>query len=415
MVVELISVGTEILLGNIVNTNAAFLARKCAELGLSNYFQISVGDNEERLTSVLNTALSRSDIIILTGGLGPTVDDLTKEVTAKVLNRNLVEDRKTRENIASYFQKRNIVVTENNWKQAFIIEDSIVIDNHNGTAPGLIVTTGNNKTIILLPGPPNELIPMFEQSIWSYLSELQTGVFYSEMIKICGIGESQAETMVRDLLDNQTNPTIAPYAKTGEVHFRVTASAENETQGKLLVKPVVDELKKRFKNTIYTTVENENLEDVIIKLLVMHKLIVSTAESCTAGLISGRIVNVPGASACFGEGFVTYSNEAKQKYLGVRQETLAQFGAVSKETVVEMLQGAVKASDSNAAIAVSGLAGPDGGTDKKPVGLVYIGCILNGKIDVKEFHFIGNREKIRDNTVIAALDLLRIAIVNEYE
>ncbi len=427
MVAEFISVGTEILLGNIVNTNANYLAVKCAELGISNYYQVSVGDNEERLTQTLSLALSRSDIVILTGGLGPTQDDLTKEVTAKVLQRKLAEDPRTKERIKSYFKGRNINdITENNWKQALIIEGSTVVDNHNGTAPGLIVKTEEdggrtagrppyvNKVVILLPGPPNELIPMFENEIAPFLSKLQPGIFYSEMIKVCGIGESKAETMIQDIIAVQSNPTIATYAKSGEVHLRVTAASDSIKNGKLLVKPVADELKKRFSTAIYTTNEKENLEDVVVSLLAKYHIMLATAESCTGGLIAGKIVNVPGASAVFGEGFITYSNEAKQKYLKVRKQTLIDYGAVSKETAAEMAFGAAAASGSKASLAVTGIAGPDGGTEEKPVGLVYIACTLNDKLRIKEYKLKGSRQKIRDYTVIYALDLLRNAIIEEF-
>lgn len=427
MIAEIISVGTEILLGNIVNTNANYLSVKCAELGIINYFQVSVGDNEERLIKTLSLALSRSDIVILTGGLGPTKDDLTKEVTAKVLRRNLVEDPHTKERIYSFFQGRNIKdITENNWKQALTIEGAMVIDNNNGTAPGLIIRIEEekgdnkdinpyiNKVVILLPGPPNELIPMFEQKIKPFLSSLQPGILYSEMVKICGIGESKAESMIQDLIEEQTNPTIATYAKTGEVHIRVTAAADNYELGNRLVKPMVDELKKRFSTAIYTTKEQESLEDVVVALLAKHHIMLTTAESCTGGLIAGRIVNVPGASAVLGEGFITYSNEAKQKYLGVKEETLKAFGAVSKETAGEMALGAVKASGSKASLAVTGIAGPDGGTKEKPVGLVYIACALKERVTIKEYRFKGNRQKVRDYTVICALDLLRNSLIKEY-
>ena len=416
MVAELISVGTEILLGNIVNTNVNYLAGKCAELGISSYYQVSVGDNEERLGEVIRTALSRSDLVLLTGGLGPTKDDLTKEVTADILKRRLIEDVHTKMRITAYFREVKAGnITENNWKQAMIIEGSTVVDNENGTAPGLIVAAEEGKTVILMPGPPNELIPMFEQSIYPYLKSLQTGVLYSEMVKLCGIGESKAETMIADLIGGQTNPTIAPYAKTGEVHFRVTAKADSIDQGKRLVAPIVKELWTRFSSNIYTTCENETLEDTVVKLLQKHHLTLTTAESCTAGLLTGRIVNVPGASAVLNEGFITYSNEAKQKYLKVSAETLKKFGAVSKETASEMASGALLASGSNISAAVTGLAGPDGGSDKKPVGLVFIACALNDKIIVKEFRFKGNRQKIREATVVQALNLIRTTILNELE
>ncbi|MDE7038566.1 MAG: CinA family nicotinamide mononucleotide deamidase-related protein, partial [Lachnospiraceae bacterium] len=228
MTVELISVGTELLLGNIVNTNAAYLAERCAALGLSCYYQTVVGDNEKRLEEVVRLGLSRSDILILSGGLGPTKDDLTKEVTAKVFGRELIEDAHTRGRIEEYFHRvHSDQVTPNNWKQAMVPEGAKVVDNHNGTAPGLIMEE-DGKTAILLPGPPNEIRPMFERDIAPYLDGLLPEGIYSKMVKICSIGESRAETMIADLMDAQTNPTIAPYAKTGEVHLRVTAIAEEE-------------------------------------------------------------------------------------------------------------------------------------------------------------------------------------------
>lgn len=414
MTVELISVGTEILLGNIINTNAAYLSEKCAELGLSLYYETSVGDNESRLKDILTTALSRSDIVILTGGLGPTADDLTKEVTAKTLGLNLVLDSHTKELIGEYFNKIiSHEIPDSNWKQAEIIEGAIVIDNTNGTAPGLIVETKDDKRVILLPGPPNEMIPMFDKDIFPYLNNLRSHVFYSAMVKICGIGESRAEEMIKDLMDNQVNPTIAPYAKTGEVHLRVTASAGTLEEGKNLVKPVLEELKARFKDNIYTTEEKETLEENVVKLLAKNKLTLATAESCTGGLFTGKIVNVAGASSVLGSGFITYSNESKTQLLNVSVDTLKEFGAVSKQTAGEMAAGAAKAANSNAAIAITGLAGPDGGSKEKPVGLVFIGCYLDGEVTVKEYHFRGDRQKIREYSVVNALDLLRRCIINK--
>lgn len=407
MTVELISVGTEILLGNIVNTNAAYLAEKCALLGLSCYHQSVVGDNEERMEETIRLALSRSDIIILSGGLGPTKDDLTKEVTAKVFGRELYEDAHSKERIQEYFsQIHSKQITDNNWKQALVPEGAKVIDNHNGTAPGLIIE-GDGETAILLPGPPNEIIPMFERDIAPYLNSLQPEGIYSKMVKICGIGESRAETMIADLMDEQSNPTIAPYAKTGEVHLRVTAKAENETKANELMEPVIEELFQRFGGNIYTTEEQKTLEENIVKLLDERQMSLTTAESCTAGLLSGRIMNVAGASSVYNEGYITYSNDAKEKLLGVNHETLEQYGAVSPQTAREMAEGAAKSAGADAALAVTGIAGPGGGTKEKPVGLVYIGCYVKGQVRVEEYHFTGNRNKNREYAVVRALTLLR--------
>lgn len=415
MIVELISVGTELLLGNIINTNANYLAKKCAELGITNYYQVTVGDNADRLLNTVQTALSRSDIVILGGGLGPTDDDMTKEVTAKALGKKLVQDENVKQAIANYFEETNRKnIPENNWKQSYIIEGASVLDNNNGTAPGLLINE-NDKIVILLPGPPRELIPMFEDYVMPYLRDYIPGTFYSETVKLCGYGESQAVIVIKDLIDNQSNPTIAPYAKPAEVHFRITASAKDEEEGKNLVKPMVNELRNRFGDNIFTTKEEENIEDVVVKLAIKHGIKLTTAESCTGGLLSGRIINVPGASSVFDEGFITYSYEAKEKYLGVSKETLDRYGAVSKETAEEMALGAAKKTGKNAAIAVTGIAGPDGGTKEKPIGLVYIGCYLNGKVEVKEFRFNGNRETIRERTVINALNMLRLSIDSWYQ
>lgn len=413
MTVELISVGTEILLGNIVNTNAAYLAEKIAILGLSCYHQSAVGDNEDRLEDAVRLALSRSDIVILSGGLGPTKDDLTKEVTAKVFGKELVEDPHTKERIQAYFdriQSKNRI-TSNNWKQALVPEGAIVVDNHNGTAPGLILEGENGKMAILLPGPPNEIKPMFEQDIAPYLNRLQPEGIYSKMVKVCSIGESRAETMVMDLMDAQTNPTLAPYAKTGEVHFRVTAKAKDEETANALIEPMVKELYARFGDKIYTTEEEVTLEEAIVELLKEKHMTVTTAESCTGGLLAGRIMNVAGASAVYNEGYVTYSNDAKRKLLGVSEETLNTYGAVSSQTAAEMAAGAAKAAGAQAALSVTGIAGPEGGSKEKPVGLVYVGCFVNGKVRTEEFRFTGNREKNRDYAVVRALTVLREELI----
>ena len=410
MTVELISVGTEILMGNIVNTNAAWLAKECAALGLSCFYQSVVGDNEERLKEQMKTSLERSDIVILTGGLGPTTDDLTKETAALLMGKKLVTDQHSLERVKAYFRVRGIEMTENNKKQALVPEGARVLDNDNGTAPGLILESGE-KCMILLPGPPNEMKPLFEAQVKPFLKALNPCILYSRTVKLCGIGESKAAAMVQDMIDTQENPTIAPYAKTGEVHFRVTAQAQNEKEGKKLVKPVVKELKHRFGQSVFATKEEETLEKALADLLLEKGLMISFAESCTGGMIAGRLVNVPGVSKAFGTGYVTYSNKAKRKLLGVKKSTLKQFGAVSVQTAKEMAQGALLASGADVAVSVTGIAGPDGGTDKKPVGLVYIGCCVQGRTFVQEYHFLGNREKIRESTVAAALTFARSCLL----
>ncbi|PNV59716.1 competence/damage-inducible protein A [Clostridium sp. chh4-2] len=414
MVVELICVGTELLLGNIVNTNAQFIAEKCALLGLSMYNQVVVGDNRERLADAIRRALKRSDIVILNGGLGPTEDDLTKEVCAEVMGFPLEEDAHTKERLVEFF--RNSIyknIADNNWKQAVIPSGAIVLDNSNGTAPGLILEKFG-KSAILLPGPPNELYPMFMDQVYPYLQKLQPEIIISQMVKICGIGESQVEDRLLDMIDKQTNPTIATYAKTGEVHLRVTAKAADEETARKLIKPVVKEIKNRFGDAVYTTREEETLEMAVVRLLEKYDLTVTTAESCTGGLLAGRLVNVPGVSEVFREGFITYSNKAKRKILDVSKSTLKKYGAVSEQTAKEMAMGGAFATDADICIAITGLAGPDGATDEKPVGLVYIASYLKDKVSVEEYHFKGNRNKIREQSVVKALDLLRRSVLDNY-
>lgn len=406
MTAEIICVGTELLLGNIVNTNAAFLSEKLAYLGINCYFQTVVGDNRDRLLSVINTALSRADILIFSGGLGPTEDDLTKETVAEALGKKLIRDKWAEQEIADYFALRGRIPTDNNWKQADVIEGCEILYNKNGTAPGIFVSEGE-KTVILLPGPPLELKSMFTDSVMPKLQQKCGQVFYSQTVKIVGPGESSVETQILDMLNTQENPTIAPYAKTGEVHLRVTARAKDEKEAREKTAPVVEELYRRFGKAVYTTDADETLEMALTKLLIKKKYTMTTAESCTGGMIAARMVNAPGVSAVLKSGFITYANEAKEELLGVSHDTLEKFGAVSRETAEEMAEGAVKAAHTDAAIAVTGIAGPDGGTKEKPVGLVYIGVNVRGNVKVREYHFSGSRQKIRESVTAAALTFLR--------
>ena len=406
MTAEIICVGTELLLGNIVNTNAAFLSEKLAYLGINCYFQTVVGDNRDRLLSVINTALSRADILIFSGGLGPTEDDLTKETVAEALGKKLIRDKWAEQEIADYFALRGRIPTDNNWKQADVIEGCEILYNKNGTAPGIFVSEGE-KTVILLPGPPLELKSMFTDSVMPKLQQKCGQVFYSQTVKIVGSGESSVETQILDMLNTQENPTIAPYAKTGEVHLRVTARAKDEKEAREKTAPVVEELYRRFGKAVYTTDADETLEMALTKLLIKKKYTMTTAESCTGGMIAARMVNAPGVSAVLKSGFITYANEAKEELLGVSHDTLEKFGAVSRETAEEMAEGAVKAAHTDAAVAVTGIAGPDGGTKEKPIGLVYIGVNVRGNVEVREYHFSGSRQKIRESVTAAALTFLR--------
>ncbi len=408
MIIEFISVGTEILLGNITNTNARYLAEECAVLGLTNYYQVTVGDNEGRLSDAIRTALNRSDIVLLSGGLGPTEDDITRETVAKVLGREMNEVPEIHEQIQAYFEKMGAKKpSSNNWRQAMVIEGAEIVENHNGTAPGMIVPVDDTKYVILMPGPPEELKMMFEESIAPFLAGLNHQVICSKTVKICGMGESRVADAVSDLIEAQTNPTIATYAKGGEVHLRITASGNDSKAARKSIKPIVKELKSRFGDKVYTTRESETLEQHVVGLLKRKKMTVATAESCTGGLVASTLVNVAGASEVFNEGYITYSNESKQKILGVKKKTLKKEGAVSEACAAEMAKGAAKTAGARAAISVTGIAGPDGGPEEKPVGLVYIGCCIDGKVWVESYHMNGDRQKVREISVKKALDMLR--------
>lgn len=407
---EIITVGTEILLGDIVNTNSQFLAKELANIGIDVYHQGTVGDNETRLIESLNESLKRSDIIITTGGLGPTKDDMTKEVAAKCLNQELVLYGDIWENIKSYFNKLGLEPTENNKKQAYFPKDCIILDNPNGTAPGAILKK-DNKMIILLPGPPKEMIPMFNNELKNHLLDLTDYKIVSKTLRFFGIGESSLEDKLIDLINNQSNPTIAPYAKEGEVTIRITAKSKDILDANALIKDVEDKIKSRVGNYIYGY-DDDTLDETVAKLIVEKNMTIAVSESCTGGMISSKLINYPGISQSFLEGCVTYSNEAKMKRLGVKKETLDKYGAVSEETAIEMARGVAKGLNANIGLSTTGIAGPGGGTDEKPVGLVYIGLYINGDVKVKKCNLVGSREKIRSRATSEALNLLRLELIN---
>ena len=413
MTAEIICVGTEILLGNIVNTNSAYLAEKCAYLGLSNYYQVVVGDNEERLLETINTAKSRADVIFLVGGLGPTEDDLTKETAAKAFNVELVMDEEAKNNLVTILTNRGINITNNNFKQALVPKGSIVLYNKNGTAPGIIMEE-DEKVVIMLPGPPNEFVPMVDNQVVPYFLKKGTDdVIYSRVVKLVGVGESKVAEEISDLI-SMTNPTVATYAKTGEVHIRVTASAANDDEAKALVKPVVKKLKAMYPDNVYSTNADETLERAVVELLSKNGLSITAAESCTGGLLCGKIVNVSGASEVFRGGYITYSNKQKRNVIGVKKSTLEKYGAVSEQVAAEMAKGVLEVSKADVAISTTGIAGPGGGTPEKPVGLVYIGCAVKNKVYVEKFNFSGSRNKVRESTVVAALSMVRKYVSLEY-
>ena len=412
MKAELIAVGTEILLGDIVNTNAQFLAKELASIGIGVYNQEVVGDNEERLFDAFDTALKRSDIVITTGGLGPTGDDLTKETACKYFGMKMELHKKSYDELVNIFNKTGKELTQNNLKQAYFPKEAIVLDTPNGTAPGAILEK-NNKIIIILPGPPREMKPMYMNHVKPYLSIKGNGVIKSETIRLLGVTESMAAEKLKDLMVSGINPTVAPYAKEEDIIFRITAKAETEEEAVRLIKPIKEIIKDRFGINCYAEGEDVKIEDVVGDLLINKKLTISTAESCTGGMIAARLINYPGISEAFLEGAVTYSNEAKMRTLKVKEETLAAVGAVSEETAREMALGIAKKAGSDISVVTTGIAGPGGGTKEKPVGLVYIGVYYKGKVKAYRHVFTGNRQEVRTKAAVEALDKVRRAILED--
>jgi nicotinamide-nucleotide amidase len=405
MKAEIIAIGTEILLGDIVNTNAQFLAKELAALGIDVYHQSVIGDNEERIIESFEKAFERCDLVITTGGLGPTQDDLTKELGAKYFNKKLVLHEPSLDWIKTYLDMKDEAIVEANKKQAYFPEGSIILPNPNGTAPGSIVSE-NNKILIILPGPPREMKPMFNDHVKKYLEGITGEIIKSKVLRLFGIGESLMAQKLNNLIQNSKNPTVAPYAKDNDVTLRITAKGNSEKECDDLINPVDKEIKDALGEYIYGEGET-SLENVVSEILCNNKLSVSTAESCTGGMIAASLISYPGISDVFKEGAVTYSNESKMKRLGVSKETLDRYGAVSEETAREMAIGIAREANTDISISTTGIAGPGGGTDEKPVGLVYIGVFIKGKVVVNKFNFTGNRERIRRKTTMNALNILR--------
>ncbi|MGL4741297.1 MAG: competence/damage-inducible protein A [Sarcina sp.] len=417
MKAEILSIGTEILLGDIVNTNAQYLSQELAMIGIGVYHQAVVGDNKERILEEFDRAFEKCDLIITTGGLGPTEDDLTKELASEYFGKTLVLHDESMKALENYFKKSGRTdISDANKKQAYFPSDAIVLDNPNGTAPGAIIfgnarnkeITGE-KFIIVMPGPPREMKPMFDNKVKPFLLSKSDSILKSKVLRVFGVGESEMERIVKDLIINQTNPTIAPYAKDVEAILRITAKGHNEKECDDLIEPIAKEIKVRLGENLYAEGET-SIEEVVAKMLVEKSLTISTAESCTGGLLAGTLINYAGISEVFMEGVVTYSNNAKMRQLGVKAETLEKFGAVSEETAKEMVEGIARVAGTDIAISTTGIAGPGGGTDEKPVGLVYVGLYVKGKVYVKKYNFFGDRQSVRKKVVLHALDLLRRSI-----
>lgn len=403
---EIISVGTELLLGQVVNTDTAIVARALSGLGINLLHAAVVGDNPQRLKEAVESAISRSDLLIMTGGLGPTTDDLTKETTAKAAGKKLVLHQESLERIQHYFNEKH--VSENQAKQAWLPEGCHVLQNDNGTAPGCAFQAENGCTVVMLPGPPSELEPMLLRYAVPYLQGMQDSVIVSHNIHIYGRGEAPVAQMMDDLMDGE-NPTLAPYAKEGECYLRVTAKAKDEKTADSMCSPLIEEIKSRLGDFVYG-VDVESLEELVVEELKKQGKTLATAESCTGGLLAKRITDIPGSSAAFHMGCVTYANEAKEALLYVPHDILERHGAVSQETARAMAEGVVKRSGSDLGVGITGIAGPDGGTDQKPVGLIYI-ALSDGKTTwVTKRSPIGrtkSREWHRHCAASQALDMVR--------
>ncbi len=406
---SLISVGTELLFGQITNTNTVYLSQKLNVLGMNVLYHYTVGDNPARLKDIMKFALEKSDIIITTGGLGPTQDDLTKEIAAEALEDPLVLHQPSYERLESFFKRINKKMTDNNIKQAYLPQNAEVFQNDVGTAPGFALSK-KGKIIICLPGPPGEMKHMFEKYTDKYLRKKSSHIIHSKMLRFFGIGESALETELLDLITEQIDPTLATYAKEGEVSLRITSKRESMKEAEDAVDEMVEKIKSRLEGYIYSY-QDEELIEVVAKKMIKHHISISTAESCTGGLLASKLTDISGISSVFDRCIVSYSNDSKIEELGVKPETLDFYGAVSRETAIEMVKGIKKVSGSRLCLAVTGIAGPGGGTEEKPVGLVYIAMAFDDEISCKKFNLRrSGRSWNRNYTVLLMLDMINKAL-----
>ncbi|MFT8889261.1 MAG: competence/damage-inducible protein A [Ethanoligenens sp.] len=408
---EILAVGTELLLGNIVNTNAQYLANGLAQLGINVLHQTVVGDNEARLIDALRLALSRSNIVITTGGLGPTGDDITRETIAKVFGRQLVRDEHSMKVIRDYFARTGRKMGPSNEKQAMLPEGCIVLQNDWGTAPGCVVEQ-DGKSVIMLPGPPREMGPLFDQRVRPYLAKFSDAVIASINLREFGIPESTVQELLDDLMKGES-PTLSPYAKEGEVQLRITAKAATEEEALAICRPVAEEVKKRL-GTAYYGENVDSLQEVVVKALLEKKKKIAFAESCTGGMTAGRLTEISGSSEVFECGIVSYANRVKHALLDVREKTLQDHGAVSEETAAEMAEGVRVRAQADYGVGITGIAGPGGGTAEKPVGLVYV-AVSDGKDCYVRRLLLGHsgseRAHVRYLSSSNALDMARRLII----
>ncbi len=406
---EILCVGTELLLGDIVNTNAAFLSQRLAALGICVYKHTAVGDNPERLRVALERALDCADLVITSGGLGPTYDDLTKETVADWFGRPLELHEESLERIRTYFARTGRKMPVNNEKQAMMPRGAHVFTNNYGTAPALAISTDTepHKTVIMLPGPPGELMPIFKEEVEPYLKSCSDSVLVSKNIYIFGMGESAVDEVIKSIMRDSVNPTVAPYCKEGEVRLRVTAKADDEQTAASMCDGVIEQICASEVGNFVYGIDVDSLEHALVNVLHEKGLTLCCAESCTGGLIAERITSVAGCSDVFFGGCVTYTNEIKQALLGVSAATLERHGAVSAETAMEMARGARERLGTDIAVSATGIAGPSGGTAETPVGTVFIGLSTQNGEEYRKLTLssMRSREYIRIVSASNALDM----------
>ena len=403
---ELIAVGTELLLGNIANTDAQMISQGLSQLGINVYYHTVVGDNPQRVRQAVDIARGRADILITTGGLGPTCDDLTKVAVAQAFGKELVYHEPSAQRIRERFAQRGTPVTENNSQQAMVPEGCTVLDNDWGTAPGVAFASGGTH-VLMLPGPPRECEKMFRHRALPYLQKLSDGVIASRTVKTFGIGESAAEALLRDLMNALHNPTLAPYAKPTGTELRITAHAPTREEALRLIAPVEEQVKAILGDKVIG-VDVDSLEEVCFALLKDRGLTVGTAESCTGGLLAKLLTDLPGSSSVFRGGVVSYTNGVKAGLLGVPQDLLDRYGAVSPQVAEAMARGAKAALGCDIALSTTGVAGPDADDRGNPIGLVYLGLAWGDQCRVTEFRAGPvERERVRRQAAQTALDLLR--------
>lgn len=410
---EIICVGTELLMGQVINTNANFLASELVSLGISSFRQVVIGDNRDRLLEQIKTSASRSDLVILTGGLGPTADDITMATAADAAGLSLELHEQSFKQMSQFYQRICRTMPASNKKQAMIPPGATVFQNANGTAPGaMFECNAGTKTapdhaayLVLLPGPPSEMIPMFQEQVRPILEKYNAVRFRTEYIRLYGVGESAAEERVKDLIDSQSNPTIAPYASEGECLFRITQRIEPGIEQDL-ISPIIGIFRERFGDYIYE-VGKRTLKEVVYDLLSSKGMTLSFAESCTAGMASSDFVDVPGASKVLTGSIVAYDNGIKEQLLGVTQDVLTDMGSVSRECAAQMAEGCRKLLGTDISVSITGIAGPTAYSSDKPVGLVYLAISDINGTEVSEINLSGNRMRVRRVSVLHAFNMIR--------